>query len=86
MVLGELNTARRLALKIDSGMSVREVSGAALRAGIQADDVILTIDDRPVTDIDEFDTDLASMAPGPPIALLLLRDGVFAFVAIPQPP
>ena len=85
MVLGEPNAARRLALKIDSGMSVREVSGAALRAGIQADDVILAIGDRPVTDIDEFDTDLASMAPRPPIALLL-RDGVFAFVAIPQPP
>ena len=86
LVLGELNAARRLALRIDSGMSVREVRGAALRAGIQADDVILAIGDRPVTDIDEFDTALASMVPGRPVALLVLRDGVFAFVAIPLPP
>ena len=86
LVLGELNAARRFALKIDSGMSVREVGGAALRAGIQADDVILAIGDRRVTDIDEFDTALASMVPGQPVALLVLRDGAFAFVAIPQPP
>jgi len=82
--LGELPAARRDRLGVDGGVSVLEVHGAASLGGIQADDLIVAIGDRPVRDIATFDAALAAAPADRPIALLVLRAGTLAYLAVEQ--
>lgn len=82
--LGELPAARRDHLGLDGGLPVLESHGAAWQGGVQADDVIVAVGDRPVRNVAEFDAALAAMPAGRPIALLVLRDGVLAYLAIEE--
>ena len=82
--LGELPAARRDRLGVDGGVSVLEVHGAASLGGIQADDLIVAIGDRPVRDIAAFDAALAAAPADRPVALLVLRAGTLAYLAVEQ--
>ena len=82
--LGELAAARRAKLGLDSGLPVLEAHGAALQGGVQADDVIIAVGDRPVRNIGDFDAALAAVPSERPVALLVLRDGILAYLAIDQ--
>jgi len=82
--LGELPALRRDKLGLDSGLPVLEAHGAASQAGVRADDVIVAVGDRPVRNVAEFDLALAAVAPQRPVALLVLRDGILAYLAIDQ--
>jgi serine protease Do len=66
--------------KLDSGLVVEDVEGAAARAGIQAGDVLLAINGRPVESIDQ----LKGVLSGKPksVALLVQRDGEKIFVPV----
>lgn len=80
--LGELPVVRQDKLGLDGGLPVLEAHGAASQGGVQADDVIVAVGDRPVRNIHEFDAALAAMLPGHPVPLLVLRDGSLAYLAI----
>lgn len=72
LVLSELTPQLRERLKVDRGLLVRKVSGPAQRAGMEAGDVILAINDIPVTDLATFEQQLARSVGGA-VALLVKR-------------
>jgi serine protease Do len=78
--LGEIRTARRVDLGI--GVAVLEAHGAAARAGLLPNDVIVAVADRAVHTIAEFDAALALIPVDRPVALLVERGGVWGFVAV----
>ena len=82
--LGEVPAARRERLGLDGGLSVLEARGAALQGGVQADDLIVAVGDCPVRDIAAFDAALAAAPGDRPVALLVLRAGTLAYLAIEQ--
>jgi serine protease Do len=82
--LGELPAARRDRLGVDGGVSVLEAHGAASLGGIQADDLIVAIGDRPVRSLAAFDAALAAAPADRPVALLVLRAGTLAYLAVEQ--
>ncbi len=83
--LGELSAARREDLGVESGVPVLESHGAAWRAGILSDDVIVAVGDRPVRSIAEFDLALAALPNNRPVALLVLRGPLMTYMAIERP-
>ena len=66
--------------KLDAGLVVEEVGGAAARAGIQSGDVLLAINGKAVQSIDQ----VRSVIAGKPksVALLVQRDGEKIFVPV----
>jgi serine protease Do len=82
--LGELSAARRDKLGLDGGLPVLEAHGAASQGGVQADDLVIAVGDRPVRDIAEFDAALAVAPADRPVALLVLRAGTLAYLAVEQ--
>ncbi|MEN3367266.1 MAG: serine protease Do [Burkholderiales bacterium] len=72
LVLSELTPQLRERLKIDHGLVVRKAAGPAQRAGIQPADVILAVNDIPVTTMPAFEQQLARSASGT-VALLVKR-------------
>jgi serine protease Do len=82
--LGELPAARRDRLGVDGGVSVLEARGAASLGGILSDDLIVAVGDRPVRDIAAFDAALSAAPTDRPVALLVLRAGTLAFLAVEQ--
>lgn len=82
LVIGKLDDARRIALKIRSGVAVESASGRASRAGIRADDVILAVNDTPVGTAVEFDAAIESIPPHRPVALLVQRGSALAYLVL----
>jgi serine protease Do len=66
--------------KLDHGLVIEDVGGAAARAGIEAGDVLLAINGKPVSSIEQVKSVLA----GKPktVALLVQRDGERLFVPL----
>ena len=62
-------------------MVVQGVEGASARAGLQAGDVVLAINGRPVDSID--DLRLVLQRKPKSVALLVWRDGERLFVPVP---
>jgi S1-C subfamily serine protease len=67
----------RLALDRDSGVLVSDVvpQGPADRAGIQSGDVLVALDGRPITGIDELLKSLTEQALDRAISVALIRNG-----------
>ncbi|HZE92174.1 MAG TPA: Do family serine endopeptidase [Rhizobacter sp.] len=80
LALRPLTRDERRQAKLEQGMLVEDVSGAAERAGIQAGDVLLAINGKPVTSIEQ----VRSVMSGKPksVALLVERDGERIFVPV----
>jgi serine protease Do len=66
--------------KLDNGLVVEDVGGAAERAGIQSGDVLLAINGKPVQSIEQIKSVLASKPKS--VALLVQRDGEKIFVPV----
>jgi serine protease Do len=81
LVLSELTRDQRKRLHVDHGLLVRGARGPALRAGVQPGDVILAINDIPVTGIKMFNAELAANA-GRMIALLVKRGEMNLFLTL----
>lgn len=84
--LGELSTAERRALKTQSGIRVVDVRGSALRAGIRPLDLILAVNEFPVSSVAEFEAVLAGMPIGRAPALLVRRSDAFGYITVPSLP
>ena len=82
--VGEVSAARRDRLGVDGGVSVLEAHGAASLGGILDDDLIIAVGDRPVRDVTAFDAALAAAPADRPVALLVLRAGTLAYLAVEQ--
>lgn len=81
--LAELSEGRRRLLNVDSGLQVVQAGGPAAQGGVEADDIIVAVGSQAVRTLAEFDTALA--APrygGPAVAVLVLRDGRYRYLAI----
>jgi serine protease Do len=80
LALRPLTRDERREAKVEQGLVIENVSGAAARAGIEAGDVLLAINGRPVQSIDQ----VRSVMSGKPksVALLVQRDGEKIFVPV----
>jgi len=66
--------------KLDAGLVVEDVGGAAARAGVQAGDVLLAINGKPVQSIEQVRGVIAAKPKS--VALLVQRDGEKIFVPV----
>ena len=71
---------QRAGASIDAGLVVEDVSGAAERAGIEAGDVLLAINGKPVQSIEQVKGVLQAQPKS--VALLVQRDGEQIFVPV----
>ena len=80
LALRPLNPEERKAAKLEQGLVVESASGAAARAGIEAGDVLLAINGKPVQSVEQ----VKSVLQGKPksVALLVQRDGEKIFVPV----
>jgi serine protease Do len=81
LALRPLQPAERQQSGLASGLVVEQVSGAAERAGIEAGDVVLAINGKPVNSIEQIRGVLKSEPKS--VALLVQRDGNQIFVPVP---
>lgn len=80
LALRPLTREERRQAKIDQGLVIEDVSGAAENAGIQAGDVLLAINGKPVTSIEQVRAVVAAKPKS--VALLVERDGERIFVPV----
>jgi len=80
LALRALTPEERRMAKVESGLVVESASGPAARAGIEAGDVLLAINGRPVQSMEQ----VRSVLQGKPksVALLVQRDGEKIFVPV----
>jgi serine protease Do len=61
------------------------VPGAASRAGIRRDDIILRVDNKDVSDASQFNKLIAGLPAGKSVAFLVQRGGSPTFLAVKVP-
>ncbi|MCB1639682.1 MAG: PDZ domain-containing protein, partial [Thiothrix sp.] len=85
VAVSALSTEERQQAKVDEGgIIIREVfpGSAADRAGLQQGDVILLVDNQPVSTPAELKDRVSKAAENRPLALLIQRDDAKRFVAV----
>lgn len=75
MGLSDLSDAQRKELKIEGGILVDNVQGAASRAGIRKGDVILAVNNQDVKSVEQFRQLMGGFDKGRIVALLVRRGG-----------
>jgi serine protease Do len=80
LALRPLTRDEKREAKVEFGLVVEDVDGAAARAGIQAGDVLLAINGRSVDSIDQIQSVLAHKPKS--VALLVQRNGDKIFVPV----
>jgi serine protease Do len=84
--VGDLSDDAKQELELDSGVIVQHVvEGAASRAGINKGDVILSINNEPVKNADQFQKLVDALPAGKSVAVLVQREGNPTFLAIKVP-
>ncbi len=82
----DLDDEQRAELEVDRGVLVQNViSGPASRAGIRKGDIILSVDNKPVRDQQQFAEVVNGLAAGKSVALLVQRGGSPTFLAVKVP-
>jgi serine protease Do len=83
----DLTAEQRAELELDSGgVLVRQVvAGAAMRAGIRQDDIILRVNNKDVGDVREFNKLIDALPAGKSVAFLVQRGGSPTFLAVKVP-
>ncbi len=75
MGLAELTDAQRKELKVEGGVLVDSVQGAAAQAGIRRGDVILAVNNQDVKSVEQFQQLMGGFDKGRIVALLVRRGG-----------
>jgi serine protease Do len=75
MGLADLTDAQRKELKIEGGVLVDNVEGAAARAGLRRGDVILAVNNQDVKSVEQFRQLMGGFDKGRIVALLVRRGG-----------
>lgn len=73
MSLAEVTAEQKRELKIEHGVMVGEVQGAAARAGMRKGDVILAVNNQDVKSVDQFNQLMGQFDKGRIVALLVRR-------------
>ncbi len=73
MTLSDLTDVQRKELKVEGGVFVGEVQGAAARAGMRKGDVILAVNNQDVKTVDQFNQLMGQFEKGRIVALLVRR-------------
>jgi serine protease Do len=81
LTLQELTSEQRNSIGVDHGLGVIDAAGAAARSGIQRGDIILAINDIPVTTLAHFENQIKDQA-GKSIALLIKRDADTLYISL----
>ena len=82
LAVSELTPARRKELQVDGGVIVDAVEGAAARAGLQAGDVILQLNNTEIRDAKQFNAAVARLDPKKPSVVLVRRGDISQFVPL----
>ena len=82
LTLAELSADQKRSLKVDSGLLVQQVSGAAEKAGVRPGDVVMALGGEKVSTIDQFAKLLAKQESGKNVALLIQRGDRILFVPV----
>ena len=72
-MLARLTDAQRKELKVDGGVLVENVQGAAARAGIRRGDVIVAVNNQDVKSVEQFRELMGQFDKGRIVALLVRR-------------
>ena len=71
---------------VSSGVVVSQVvNGAAVRAGLRKGDIILSVDNKPVQDVKQFNAMVDELQPGKSVAVLVQREDGRMFMALRVP-
>jgi serine protease Do len=82
----DLSDRQKEELEIEDGVLVSHmITGAASQAGVRKDDIILAVDNKPVTNLAEFNKIVKDLPGGKSVALLVQRSGSPTFLAIKVP-
>jgi serine protease Do len=73
MTLSDLSDVQRKELKVEGGVFVGEVAGAAARAGMRKGDVILAVNNQDVKTVEQFNQLMGQFDKGRIVALLVRR-------------
>jgi serine protease Do len=73
LIVENLTDAERERLGIDAGVRVTSAVGAAAEAGMREGDVITKLDNRDVTNADEYADIAGDLQPGRSVAVLVIR-------------
>jgi serine protease Do len=82
LVLRDLSAEQRKQLGVKEGVLVADAQGAAARAGIVQGDVILALNNTPVTGAAQFEKLLQGYSKGQTVALLVRRHGNALYVPL----
>jgi serine protease Do len=74
LLVSDLSDTQRKELKVDGGVTVDSVEGAAARAGLRSGDVILRLNNTDVKDVKQFNAMVAKLEPKK-LAVVLVRRG-----------
>jgi serine protease Do len=82
LAVSEVGADQKKALKIQGGVLVEAVDGAALAAGIEPGDVILRVNNVDIKDVKSFGDAVAKLDPKKPVALLVRDENGTRFVTL----
>ncbi|MGE0357744.1 MAG: DegQ family serine endoprotease [Burkholderiales bacterium] len=82
LAVAEVGAEQKKALKIQGGVAVEAVDGAALAAGIQPGDVVLRVNNTDIKDLKGYNDALAKLDPKKPVALLVRDENGTRFVTL----
>ena len=82
LAVSELTAEQRKQMGLDHGLLVRDVDGAAAKAGIRPGDVILAMNNSEITGIEQFAKLLADNPSGRTVALLVRRGDNTLFIPV----
>jgi serine protease Do len=82
LVVADLKPAKKKELQIDGGVVVDAVEGVAARAGLQAGDVLLQLNNTEITDAKQFNAAVAKLDPKKPSVVLVRRGDISQFVSL----
>ena len=80
--IGELPPAQKKELGLSTGVIVTDADGIAARAGLETGDIILTINNQDVTDVQQFSAALKQADAKKPLLLLARRGDVSQYITL----
>jgi serine protease Do len=82
VAVSDLSEAQRRELKVKNGVKVESSEGAAARAGIHENDIILSVDNVEVTGAKQFETLVGKLDKAKPVTMLIRQGEVARFVIV----
>jgi serine protease Do len=82
LAVSDLPPAKKKELQLDGGVQVDAVEGVAARAGLQAGDVILQLNNTEIRDAKQFNAAVARLDPKKPSVVLVRRGDISQFVSL----